>query len=223
MLRSITALFFLAATAFCAFVFEAASTAERVAVLGREALKAPSSSTRDVLLARATALPRASWAVPLAWHAPTADALAYVSLLGAEASTDPETRLAAFNQANDASERAVALTPTMAVSWHRLAMLAQQGAPSAVCAPIECLEASWRAAPMTRDFQFACDRIRLGRAAGMELGPSDWRVQYFAASRYGMKRTSSCLTHLPAIDLFRVLINGQMRGDDAYRRFHPDR
>lgn len=207
MLKTLSALLFLAVAAGCAFVFEAASVADRVTGLAGDAVQAESPGLRTALLSRAESIAAASWAAPGRWHARTLDALGWVHALQADqAASEPALREEAAARSVAASEAAVRLAPVQGAAWFRLAGYAHSGVPNGVCQPAACLDNSWRATPMTANYELACGRLRLAHALGQTITHDDWRVANFAASGFGRQRIASCLGFMDPGEMFQVLL-----------------
>lgn len=192
-----------AAFFFCLVAFEGARQADgaMAAIAHSRALEPP---LRVRALTAASERLEQSWARPLAWNARAADALS--AIYANQWEVTGEQRFGAMSVA--AAMSALRLAPAEARTWVRLAHLAYRRAPATPCTVEECLERSWRLAPII-DAQTDCARLQLWRAAELPPEPIRGRLITFAQSGAGVSNVRDCLAFLPANERFEYLVAAQ--------------
>lgn len=204
MLRFLLILPVLGALALSLAAYEGAAQAEAAfAVLDAALPLEP--RLREQALLRATHRVEQSWARPTLWNARAAEALSAIYALHAETSGDA----ALLAESVRAARQAVRLSPVQPQTWTRLAKLALMGAPGVPCTVEECLEISWRAAPIA-DQDTDCARIRLWIEAGLLIEDVRPHIRDLALSNYlrsgpNIDALEQCLSFLPASDRFQYL------------------
>lgn len=188
MVRALLLALSLTGAAVAAASFEGLSHTE-AAVRAVEA--AAASPEQADIAARAILRLKTSWARPLLWSARANEAMSALYALRFDASADRRWSALSLRHAL----RAIKLSPASPQSWARIAKLAMLGEPGAPCAPFECLERSWRAAPIA-DPDTDCARVRLAAEAGLQPDRLRRRLLVYAGSGVSAEAVNTCLDFL---------------------------
>ena len=126
-----------------------------------------SANVRTRIAANALSRLETSWARPLTWHAGAAEIASGLYALRADAAGASSDRNAGADYARSAAlaARAVQLSPVLPSAWLRLAVLGARGHANSVCAPVDCLEQSWRVVPIL-DAETECLRLQTAYRLG---------------------------------------------------------
>lgn len=178
----------------------ARSTEEALEVLARPGVDA---GARAVVAALAAADLQARWSRPLLWHGGAVEAEAWALDVEAVAAKSSGSAHDKASAAAHQSLRAVTLSPIAAPAWVRLQALTRLGVDPAGCGAARCVEASYRAAPLTLRPDLECARFTLSRGAALET--DDPKFYALAASGAGPQELAQCLAPLGPEKVFQAL------------------
>jgi hypothetical protein len=191
------------ALCFCAFVFDAASSARYAARLLDAAGDASAPNVRALLLQRTERTLAETWSQPLAWHAGAMEVRSGASALAAALGDD-----AALADSVAWAERSVQAAPAQPLAWLRLGAMAQHGYANALCGAVACLDRSWASGP-TLPVDDACVRLQNATQAGMPLAADGERIAFFMAARPNREAISRCLAPLAPEIRFQLMLQAR--------------
>lgn len=146
---------------------------------------------------------KARWSHPLLWHGGAVEAEAWALDVEAVAAKSSGSARDKASAAAGQSLRAVTLSPIAAPAWVRLQALTRLGVDPAGCGAVRCVEASYRAAPLTLRPDLECARFTLSRGAALET--DDPKFYALAASGAGPQELAQCLAPLGPEKVFQAL------------------
>lgn len=206
MLRFLLVLAIVAAASATAVAYEAARQTDAAFATLTSPQSQIGETSAGPRLATAARRLEQNWARPLLWNAYANEAQSAIYARRFEVTGD----VALLRQSAASARQALRLSPRLLQTWIRSAQLSLMGAPGVPCEALQCLEISWRIAPIS-DARTDCLRLQLAHRAGMDEGQLAPRIATYVRTQVSREAIVRCLTFLPPEQRLAHVLRGKAR------------